>query len=95
MSTMRDNATRVKRFRELKATFRTNRQAPPGRARRRPGKSMWCRCGLAHTRIVGPPLTIPNSTRGFTQLWTPHPASAARDRLRRGRLWPRAHRDLP
>ncbi|HSB68036.1 MAG TPA: IS110 family transposase [Candidatus Methylomirabilis sp.] len=68
MPTMRDNATRVKRFRELKATLRTNRdrlllgldvaQAEHvGHLRH------------AHTRVVVPTLTIPNSTRGFRELW--------------------------
>ena len=69
MPTMRDNASRVKRFRELKATLRTNRdrlllgldvaQAEHvGHLRH------------AHTQVVVPQFTIPNSTRGVTQLWT-------------------------
>jgi transposase len=68
MQTGRDNATRVKRFRALKATLRTNRerllvgldiaQAEPVVHLRH-----------AHTRVVTPTLTIPNTTRGFTQLW--------------------------
>jgi transposase len=68
MPSVRTNAARVKRFRELKATLRTQRER--------------LLIGLdiaqaehvvhvrhAHTRVVIPELTIPNSTRGFTQLW--------------------------
>lgn len=68
MPSVRTNATRVKRFRELKATLRTNRhrllvgldiaQAEHvGHLRH------------AHTRVVVPALAIPNTTRGFAQLW--------------------------
>ena len=68
METVRDNAVRVKRFRELKTTLRTNRQRllvgiDVAQAEHviplRP----------AHTRVVVPTLTIPNTPRGFTQLW--------------------------
>lgn len=68
METGRDNAVRGKRVRELKTTLRTNRsrllvgidvaQAEHVVHRRH-----------AHTRVVVPTLTIPNTTRGFTQLW--------------------------
>ena len=69
MITMQDNAMRVKRFRELKATLRTNRQRLlVGLDIARAEHVVQVR--HAHTRIVGPPLTIPNTTRGFTQLWT-------------------------
>jgi len=69
MTTMRDNATRVKRFRELKATLRTNRQ------RLLVGLDIAQAEHLvhvrhAHTRVVVPQLGIPNTTRGFAQLWT-------------------------
>ena len=68
MTTMPDNAMRVKRFRELKATLRTNRQRLlVGRDVAQAEHVVQMR--LAHTRIVGPPLTIPNTTRGFAQLW--------------------------
>jgi len=68
MTTMKDNGQRVKRFRELKATLRTNR------ARLLVGLDIAeaaheIQVRHAHTRIVVPQLTIPNSTRGFTQLW--------------------------
>ena len=68
MPTMRDNATRVKRFRELKATLRTNRH------RLLVGLDVAQAAHVAHlrhahTRVVVPTLTIPNTRRGFTQLW--------------------------
>ncbi len=68
MATMRDNATRVKRFRELKATLRINRQ------RLLVGIDVAqvehvVHLRQAHTRVVVPTLTIPNTTRGFAQLW--------------------------
>ena len=68
MATMEDNAQRVKRFRELKATLRTNR------ARLLVGLDIAqaehvVHVRHAHTRIVVPTLTIPNTTRGFAQLW--------------------------
>jgi transposase len=68
MATLRDNAFRVKRFRELKATLRTNRQRLlVGLDVARAEHVVHVR--HAHTRVVLPTLTIPNSTRGFTQLW--------------------------
>jgi len=68
MQTVRDNGSRVKRFRELKATLRTNRE------RLLVGIDVAQRAHVvhlrqAHTRVVTPALTIPNTTRGFTQLW--------------------------
>jgi len=65
---MRDNAIRVKRFRALKATVRTDR------ARLLVGLDVAqaehvVHLRHAHTRVVVPTLTIPNTTRGFTQLW--------------------------
>ena len=68
MATMRDNATRVKRFRELKTTLRTNR------ARLLVGLDIAqaehvVHVRHAHTRVVTADLVIPNSTRGFAQLW--------------------------
>ena len=65
MPTMRDNATRVKRFRELKATLRTNRERLlVGLDIAQAEHVVHVR--HAHTRVVVPTLTIPNSTRGFT-----------------------------
>ena len=68
MATMRDNQTRVKRFRELKSTLRTNR------ARLLVGLDIAqaehvVHLRHAHTRVVVPQFVIPNSTRGFAQLW--------------------------
>ncbi len=68
MPTMRDNATRVKRFRELKATLRTNRQRLlVGLDIAQAEHVVHLR--HAHTRVVVPQLTIPNTTRDFAQLW--------------------------
>jgi transposase len=68
MATMQDNGERVKRFRELKATLRTDR------SRLLVGIDVAQAAHVvhlrhAHTRVVVPTLTIPNTTRGFTQLW--------------------------
>ncbi len=68
MATMQDNGERVKRFRELKATLRTNR------ARLLVGIDVAqaehvIHLRHAHTRVVVPRLTIPNTTRGFAELW--------------------------
>ncbi len=68
MSTMQENGQRVKRFRELKATLRTDR------SRLLVGLDIAQAAHVvhlrhAHTRVVVPTLTIPNTTRGFTQLW--------------------------
>ena len=59
---------RVKRFRALKATLRTER------SRLLVGIDVAQTAHVvhlrhAHTRVVVPTLTIPNTTRGFTQLW--------------------------
>jgi transposase len=68
MTTLRDNATRVKRFRELKATLRTNRERLlVGLDVAQAEHVVHLR--HAHTRVVGPTLTVPNTTRGFAQLW--------------------------
>ena len=68
MPTMRDNATRVKRFRELKATLRTNRdRLLVGLDIAQAAHVVHLR--HAHTRVVVPTFTLPNSTRGFAQLW--------------------------
>ena len=68
MTTMRDNASRVKRFRELKATLRTKRdRLLVGLDIAQAEHVVHLR--HAHTRVVLPQLAIPNSTRGFAQLW--------------------------
>ena len=68
MPTIESNAIRVKRFRELKATLRTNRtRLLVGIDIAQAAHVIQVR--HAHTRIVLPTLTVPNSTRGFTQLW--------------------------
>ncbi len=68
MSTMQANVQRVKRFRELKGTLRTNR------SRLLVGLDIAqaehvAHLRHAHTRVVVPTLTIPNTTRGFAALW--------------------------
>ena len=68
MATLRDNVTRVKRFRDLKATLRTDRtRLLVGLDIAQAEHVVHLR--HAHTRVVVPTLTIPNTTRGFTQLW--------------------------
>jgi len=69
METVRDNAVRVKRFRELKTTLRTNRQRLLVGIDVAQAEHV-IHLRHAHTRVVVPTLTIPNTTRGFTQLWT-------------------------
>ena len=69
MATMQDNGERVKRFRELKATLRTNRsRLLVGLDIAQAEHVVHLR--HAHTRVVVPSLTIPNTTRGFAALWT-------------------------
>ncbi len=68
MTTVRDNALRVKRFRELKATLRTNRERLLVGIDVAQAEHV-VHLRHAHTRVVTPTLTIPNTTRGFTQLW--------------------------
>ena len=68
MATVRDNATRVKRFRGQKATLRTDRtRLLVGLDIAQAEHAVHLR--HAHTRVVVPTLTIPNTTRGFTELW--------------------------
>jgi len=68
MASVRDNATRIKRFRELKATLRTHRQRLlVGIDVAQADDVVHLR--HAHTRVVVPTLTIPNTPRGFTALW--------------------------
>jgi len=68
MPTLRDNTIRIKRFRDLKATLRINRD------RLLVGIDVALAAHVvhlrqAHTRVLIPSLTIPNTTRGFAQLW--------------------------
>jgi transposase len=68
MPSLRDNAIRIKRFRELKATLRTNRhRLLVGLDIAQAEHVVHLR--HAHTRVVVPQFVIPNSTRGFAQLW--------------------------
>jgi transposase len=68
MPTVRENSQRIKRFRELKATLRTDRtRLLVGIDIAQAEHVVHLR--HAHTRVVVPTLTIPNTTRGFTQLW--------------------------
>ena len=68
MTTMQDNVQRVKRFREVKATLRTEHQRLLVGIDIAQAEHV-VQVRHAHTRIVGPTLTIPNTSRGFTQLW--------------------------
>jgi len=69
MPTVRENSQRIKRFRELKATLRTDRtRLLVGIDVAQAEHVIHLR--HAHTRVVVPTLTIPNTPRGFTALWT-------------------------
>ena len=68
MIRMRDNASRVKRFRELKGTLRTNRERLLVGVDVAQAEHV-VHLRHAHTRVVVPTLTIPNTTRGFAELW--------------------------
>ena len=68
MQTMRDNAQRVKRFRELKGSLRTNRDRlligiDVAKA------AHVAQIRVAHTRILEAAVTLPNTTAGFTAFW--------------------------
>jgi len=68
MPTLQDNGQRIKRFRELKTTLRTKRdRLLVGLDVAQAAHVVHLR--HAHTRIVVPQLTIPNTTAGFAQLW--------------------------
>ena len=68
MPTVRENSQRIKRFRELKATLRTDRERLLVGIDIAQAEHV-VHLRHAHTRVVTPALTIPISTRGFTQLW--------------------------
>ena len=68
MSTIPDNAIRIKRFRDLKATLRT------GRDRLLVGIDIAkvqhvAQVRLAHARVLEPKLPIPNTQAGFVAFW--------------------------
>ncbi len=68
MPSIRPNAIRIKRFRELKATLRTNRDRllvgiDIAKARH------VAQVRLAHTRILDKALEIPNTEVGFAHFW--------------------------
>lgn len=94
MVTMRDSAIRVKRFRELKATLRTERtRLLVGLDIAQAEHVVHLR--HAHTRLVVPTLTIPNTTRnsGDTILilipGTPYSFSLRCRRFCRWAMWNR------
>ncbi len=68
MPTMRDNATRVKRFRELKATLRTNRDRLLVGIDIAKAEDV-AQVRHAHTQILDKALTIPNTQAGFERFW--------------------------
>ncbi len=68
MPTMRDNATRVKRFRELKATLRTNRDRLLVGIDIAKAEDV-AQVRHAHTQILDKALTIPNTQTGFARFW--------------------------
>ncbi len=68
MTTMRDNATRVKRFRELKESLRTNRDRLLVGIDIAKAQDV-AQVRLAHTRILDKQLTIPNTQAGFERFW--------------------------
>jgi transposase len=68
MPIIRSNAIRIKRFRALKADLRTRQdRLLVGLDIAQAEHVVHVR--HAHTRVVVPTLTIPNTTRGFAQLW--------------------------
>ncbi len=69
MSTIPDNATRIKRFRELKATLRTRRdRLLVGIDIAKAAHVAQVR--LAPTRILDPKLTVLNTQASFAAFWT-------------------------
>jgi transposase len=68
METVRDNASRVKRFRELKATLRTARDRLLVGLDVAKAQHV-AQVRLAHTRILTKAVAIPNTTAGFTAFW--------------------------
>ena len=78
MSTIPDNATRIKRFRELKATLRTRRDRLLVGIDIAKAQHV-AQIRLAHTRVLEAKLTIPNTQAGFMAFWARlvgHPAAS-------------------
>ncbi len=94
MPIIRSNAIRIKRFRELQETLRTKRDRLLVGLDIAQGEHV-AHLRHAHTRVVVPTLTIPNTTRGLRAALGADPAGAAGDRVPGGRLRPRAHGDVP
>jgi len=69
MHTIPDNATRVQRFRELKATLRTRRDRLLVGIDIAKAQHV-AQIRLAHTRILDAKVTIPNTQAGFGAFWT-------------------------
>jgi len=69
MPSIRSNAIRIKRFRELKATLRTNRDRLLVGIDIAKAQHV-AQVRLAHTRILDKQVTISNTQAGFDQFWT-------------------------
>lgn len=81
METIRDNGTRIKRFREVKATLRTSHERllvgiDVAKA------AHVAQIRHAHTRILEPQVRVPNTQAGFDALWARVEARLAETRLR-------------
>ncbi len=68
MPSIRSNATRIKRFRELKETLRTHRDRLLVGIDIAKAQDV-AQVRLAHTQIVDKALTIPNTQAGFEAFW--------------------------
>src|SRR5574341_1439917 len=68
MRIIRSNAIRIKRFRKLEETLRTKRDRLLVGLDIAQGEHV-AHLRHAHTRVVTAELVIPNTTRGFAQLW--------------------------
>jgi len=68
MPSILDNATRIKTFRELKATLRSRRDRLLVGIDIAKAQHV-AQVRLAHTRILEPKLTVPNTQAGFATFW--------------------------
>ena len=68
MASMRANGDRIKRFRELKATLRTQRDRLLVGIDVAKAEDV-AQIRLAHTRILDKAVAIPNTTAGFGTFW--------------------------
>src|SRR5574341_1385447 len=68
MPSIRPNAIRIKRFRELKADLRTRRDRLLVGIDVAKAQHI-AQVRLAHTRILDPKLVVPNTQAGFEALW--------------------------